>query len=331
VRLARALADRADKADVLTQSNLAVALNRFGDKQRSQQLLAKVETSFRTARISTPGYYDSDVSRLSKLAENLFFLKSSQANKAWEAAIKEAAKYKYRWWSSVHEDGSLLRAKVAQVSSNPVVVSVYGEMYTSKLGGLTIPLSQQSLRGARANVVIESQSAANLYARIGVQAPPKPGVALAASGEDLLIKRDIYDYSSGTYIGDFSKANVNDRFVVLLRGSRRGSSDYMQVMFKDPVQAGFQIESVITPGMRYESFQWLPELSLMDVTEANDDAFFAAKLGSLGPRDELRVAYVIRATTPGSYLATQAVIEDMYSPAVSAASNGAPIRVFPSR
>ena len=331
VRLARALADRADTADVLTQSNLAVALNRFGDKQRSEQLLASIETSFATTRISTPGYYDSDVSRLSKLAENLFVLKSSRANQAWEAAIKEAAKYKYSWWSSVHEDGSLLRAKVAQVSSNPVVVSVYGETYTSKLGGLTIPLLQQSLRGARANVVIESQSAANLYASIGVQAPPKPGAVLAESGADLLIKRDIYDYNTGSYIGDFSKANVNDRFVVLLRGSRRGSSDYMQVMFKDPVQAGFQIESVITPDMRDESFLWLPALSSMDVTESNDDAFFAAKLGSLGPRDDLRVAYVIRATTPGSYLATQAVIEDMYSPATSATSNGAPIRVFPSR
>ena len=94
VRLARALADRADTADVLTQSNLAVALNRFGDKQRSEQLLASIETSFATTRISTPGYYDSDVSRLSKLAENLFVLKSSRANQAWEAAIKEAAKYK---------------------------------------------------------------------------------------------------------------------------------------------------------------------------------------------------------------------------------------------
>ena len=217
------------------------------------------------------------------------------------------------------------------MSSNPVVVSVYGETYTSKLGGLTIPLLQQSLHGARANVVIESQSAANLYASIGVQAPPKPGAVLAESGADLLIKRDIYDYNTGSYIGDFSKANVNDRFVVLLRGSRRGSSDYMQVMFKDPVQAGFQIESVITPDMRDESFLWLPALSSMDVTESNDDAFFAAKLGSLGPRDDLRVAYVIRATTPGSYLATQAVIEDMYSPATSATSNGAPIRVFPSR
>ncbi len=52
-------------------------------------------------------------------------------------------------------------------------------------------------------------------------------------------------------------------------------------MMKDPVPAGFQIESVISPSIRNESFDWLPALSYVDVTEVTDDAFFAAS--SRGP------------------------------------------------
>jgi len=43
----------------------------------------------------------------------------------------------------------------------------------------------------------------------------------------------------------------------------------------------------------------------------------------------MRVAYVIRATTPGNYLATQAVMEDMYAAERTSSSSGAPITVVP--
>ena len=86
---------------------------------------------------------------------------------------------------------------------------------------------------------------------------------------------------------------------------------------------------MITPSIRNESFDWLPSLSYVDVTEVTDDAFFAANLVDLGRRDEMRVAYVIRATTPGNYLATQAVMEDMYAPERTSSSSGAPITVVP--
>jgi uncharacterized protein YfaS (alpha-2-macroglobulin family) len=100
-------------------------------------------------------------------------------------------------------------------------------------------------------------------------------------------------------------------------------------MMKDPVPAGFQIESVISPSIRDESFDWLPELSYVDVTEITDDAFFAASLVDLDRRNSMRVAYVIRATTPGTYLATQAVMEDMYAPERTSSSNGVPVTVVP--
>ena len=69
----------------------------------------------------------------------------------------------------------------------------------------------------------------------------------------------------------------------------------------------------------------MPKLDYVDVTEINDDAFFAANF--INGSDPMNVAYVIRATTPGTYLATQAVMDNMYAPESFGTADGVAIRV----
>ena len=190
-------------------------------------------------------------------------------------------------------------------------------------------MDADTMFGSLASLNVHALSDRPVYAKMRVSAPPLPNVNLPAVDGEFEIKRQVFEFKSGKAIASFKKAKVNERYVVLLRGSRQRGSDEIQVMMKDPVPAGFQIESVITPSIRNESFDWLPSLSYVDVTEVTDDAFFAANLVYLGRRDEMRVAYVIRATTPGNYLATQAVMEDMYAPERTSSSSGAPITVVP--
>jgi uncharacterized protein YfaS (alpha-2-macroglobulin family) len=106
----------------------------------------------------------------------------------------------------------------------------------------------------------------------------------------------------------------------------------------DPVPAGFQVESIIRSHQGPVQFPWLPSLSEADALEAQDVGFFAARLTEAPHRGywsynrwgtELNYAYVVRATTPGVYLANQAVVEDMYDPATYASSGGHPVRVWP--
>ena len=129
VRLARSLADRSSTADVLTLSNLAVALRRFGDNGRADALTERIGGLLDNPRLHTPGYYDSDASRRAKLAENLFYLYHPRAAESWTAAVAEVASYRYWWWSSVHEQGALLRAKVAQSTNRPLALEVKGKRY----------------------------------------------------------------------------------------------------------------------------------------------------------------------------------------------------------
>jgi len=206
---------------------------------------------------------------------------------------------------------------------------VQGQTYKSALGGISIPLDAETVFGSAASVSVKSTTDRPLYARLSVRAPPRPSVTLEAVDGAFEVTREIFEFATGKRIADFRKAKVNDRYVVLLRGSSPNDMGRTQVMMKDPVPAGFQIESVITPSIRGESFDWLPKLTSVDVTESNDDAFFAAKLIDLDRRDEMHVAYVIRATTPGVYLATQAVMEDMYGPESAGSSSGSPVTVLP--
>ncbi len=124
-------------ADVLTLSNLAVALRRFGDNGRADALTERIGGLLDNPRLHTPGYYDSDASRRAKLAENLFYLNHPRAAESWTAAVAEVASYRYWWWSSVHEQGALLRAKVAQSTNSPLALEVKGKRFESRLGSLS--------------------------------------------------------------------------------------------------------------------------------------------------------------------------------------------------
>jgi uncharacterized protein YfaS (alpha-2-macroglobulin family) len=329
VRLARSLADRTSTADVLTISNLAVALRRFGDNARADALVERLGSLLDSPRLRTPGYYDSHASRKAKLAENLFTLNHPKAIEIWNTAANEVSSYRYWWWSSVHEQGALLRAKVAQSTNSPLAIEVKGKRFESRLGSLSVPLDADTMFGAMASLNVRALTDRPLYAKLRVSAPPNPNASLEAVEGEFEIERQVFEFKTGREIASFRKAKVNERYVILLTGNRTRGGDELQVMMKDPVPAGFQIESVISPSIRDESFDWLPELSYVDVTEITDDAFFAASLVDLDRRNSMRVAYVIRATTPGTYLATQAVMEDMYAPERTSSSNGVPVTVVP--
>lgn len=95
------------------------------------------------------------------------------------------------------------------------------------------------------------------------------------------------------------------------------------VIIADLLPAGFEIETVLKPadGDREDgtdgAFAWLGEIDQANTAEARDDRFIAA----IDVRDEpVRLAYVVRAVTPGNFAMPGATAEDMYRPDVFARS-----------
>jgi uncharacterized protein YfaS (alpha-2-macroglobulin family) len=86
-----------------------------------------------------------------------------------------------------------------------------------------------------------------------------------------------------------------------------------RIMVNDPLPAGFEIENPnLLRGGDLAGLGWLGETAVADHAEFRADRFLAAlTAGSTAP---LRLAYRVRAATPGEFHHPAAGVEDMYRP-----------------
>ncbi|MBL3608171.1 alpha-2-macroglobulin family protein [Rhodovulum sulfidophilum] len=91
------------------------------------------------------------------------------------------------------------------------------------------------------------------------------------------------------------------------------SEDRARLMVADPIPAGFEIDNpnLLRAG-DIRALDWLGTTAEVRHSEARQDRFLAAI--DWGSADPFRLAYILRATAPGSYRAPAASVEDMYRP-----------------
>lgn len=97
----------------------------------------------------------------------------------------------------------------------------------------------------------------------------------------------------------------------------------------DLLPAGFEIEAVVQSGEGGPRgpYAWLGRLATPRIAEARDDRFVAAI--DLRNQRSARVAYIVRAVTPGEYTFPGAVTEDMYRPDVFGRSSSQTVTIAP--
>jgi uncharacterized protein YfaS (alpha-2-macroglobulin family) len=96
------------------------------------------------------------------------------------------------------------------------------------------------------------------------------------------------------------------------------------VVINDMLPAGLEIETVLTPEDAKTRngdagiYDFLGTLSYVDLQEARDDRFVASDRIRRWYRSDrdIRVAYIARAVTPGSFTFPGTIVEDMYRPDV---------------
>ncbi len=91
------------------------------------------------------------------------------------------------------------------------------------------------------------------------------------------------------------------------------SQRLIPVIVEDLLPPGFEIEAVVEPADagRDGLYSWLGRINAPGVAEARDDRFVAA-IDLRNQRAE-RIAYVVRAVTPGEYTLPGVVVQDMYA------------------
>lgn len=155
------------------------------------------------------------------------------------------------------------------------------------------------------------------------------GVPVEAPGEaseGLQVERAMTDRRGNAV--DTSAIRRGDQIIVSLTILPE-QTRAMPLIVADLLPAGFEIEGILRPSDAGETgpYAFLGPLAYTQVAEARDDRFIAA-INTTG-REPFRVAYMVRAVTPGRYTHAGTVVEDMYRPDVFARSQAGQVIIRP--
>lgn len=136
-----------------------------------------------------------------------------------------------------------------------------------------------------------------------------PEIAPDAGGTGYAIQRQYYAMDGEPLQGEQFK--VGDRFVTVLTVVSFDEAE-ARLMIDDPLPAGIEIDnpSLLQSG-DVGALDWL-SLSEVEHSEFRSDRFLSAV--NLRSQDQVTLAYVARAVTPGNFHRPAAAVEDMYRP-----------------
>ncbi len=133
-----------------------------------------------------------------------------------------------------------------------------------------------------------------------------------AGGQGYQIER-VYYTLAGQRL-DPTAIKQNDRFVVTLKVTETEAA-YAHLVLNDPLPAGLEIDNPdLYDGGSVDALSWVKSDIQPSHTEYRDDRFVAAFDRDSQDKATFSLAYIVRAVSPGHYLAPAATIEDMYRP-----------------
>jgi len=218
---------------------------------------------------------------------------------------------------TTQEKAWLILAANAMAGDGDTLAVSYGE----ESGRRVVTLDDTSITEAG---TFENTGDTPLFLTVLTRGAPDGPPATAA--EDLRVEKRITD-TAGRPIN--STVAQGDRLVIALtvRPQRAALASYV---IADLLPAGFEIEAMLNPedGGTNGPYAFLGALDRPDIAEARDDRYVAAFEANGTPYDApVRLAYLVRAVTPGNFALPGAVSEDMYKPEVFARSGSGRITV----
>jgi uncharacterized protein YfaS (alpha-2-macroglobulin family) len=300
-------------ATPLAKAHIGAALALYGDKERAERAFAAAVADFK-AEQALAGRYDYG-SELRDGAAVLTLIAETGAARTASSEVADivASSRLGRGYTSTQEQAwMLLAAKALMDEGKSVTLRVNG---AEQQGGLMRKLTESEL--AAGNFVVENTSDVEMEAVVtvtGESTTPEP-----ATANGFTLERQFYTLD-GALVDPLGKdarpLAQNDRLVVVLQASEVEAKGG-RLLLVDRLPAGLEIENprLVESGST-AGLGWLPQTTLPEHTEFRDDRFVAAfnvQTGEGGPAT-LTVAYVVRAVSPGRYIAPAAILEDMYQP-----------------
>lgn len=156
----------------------------------------------------------------------------------------------------------------------------------------------------------------------------QPVTAPQAGGNGYAVSRSYYDMDGAPL--DVTQVALGTRMAVVIEVTPFADSDDTggRLIVNDPLPAGFEIDNpnLLRSG-DIAALDWLSDLADPEMSQFLSDRFTAAV--NWTQPSPFRLAYLVRAVTPGTFRHPAASVEDMYRPEYRGWSDGGQVRVGP--
>lgn len=289
----------------LAKAQLGAALALLGDRGRA-------ETAFNAAQAMLLEAEDEGLWRQdygSKLRDSAGMLALfAEANAAPAriqrvAQVLDEARSRARYISTQEQTWMVMAAQALAKEAENFRLTADN---TAHRGAYYRNLSQALLDRQPLSIRNDGQAEARVILSVsGIPTQPEPAI-----DEGYSVTRDYL-----TLAGDPvepGEIRQNGRYLVKLtvRETRRRAG---RLLLVDPLPAGLEIENPNLAALSSDPFSFI-ERTPAEHTEARDDRFVAAFNRNGGEKEDIVIAYTVRAVTPGRYVHPAAIVEDMYRP-----------------
>lgn len=299
----------------LSQTHLAIALFKMGDKKLGNRILADALTNLPKKRQRYLADYGSQIRDLS-LMIHLMLKHGHEEEQAIALSFSLAKQLSQRYYLSTQERNALFLAGLSLKAFNSETWSanlIIGAAET-KLSHASAYQSSLSTEALNSGITITSNNAQPLLANINISGygkePPK------ASFNGLSIHKQWLDLKGKEV--KLKQAKVGELFLVHLQISAAQRTPDALVI--DLLPAGFELENQnLEHAIKLDEvkvngkslYQW-QQRTLIKHQEYRDDRYVAAIEANKGKA--IHLFYLVRAVTPGVYRVPSPLIEDMYRP-----------------
>ncbi len=304
-------------ATPLSKAQLGAALAMVGDKKRARRAFSAAikDINAKSAKVVSRSDYGS---RLRDGAAFLTLASESRLIEAETASLIDvvATAYSQRAYTSTQEQAwMLLAANALSGSAYEGALTLNGLAYD---GAINRSFTAGDLNDGPVEIVNNGDHAVDaMISIVGAALAPQPAVS-----KGFKIERKYFTLDGKPIeLSDTTTAQQNDRIVAIVSITTEHPGG--RILVVDRLPAGLEIENprLVTSG-DVKSLSWLKSDIKPQHTEFRDDRFVAA-FDFYGQRRNAedkpagttaRVAYIMRAVTPGSFVHPAATVEDMYRP-----------------
>ncbi|PWB60389.1 MAG: alpha-2-macroglobulin [Bradyrhizobiaceae bacterium] len=294
-------------ATPMAKAQIAAALAMLGDRLRAERVFASALQSLVPEPAADLGRVDYGSSLRDAAAFVTLAAEGGGARPPIVQAVQrlETARANASYTSTQENVWMVLAARALARDTGGLALEVAGE---TRRGPLYRTVRAGDL--AAGPMTVTNRGAETVQAVVSIAGAPVTPEPAAEKG--FKIERQYYTLAGEA--ADPRKARQNQRFVVVLRMTE-AQPVFGRVIVADYLPAGFEIDNprLVSSG-ETGTLSWIEDAQEPVHSEFRDDRFTAAFDRTKESRPVFTVAYVVRAVSPGRYVAPQAYVEDMYRP-----------------